>query len=74
MFESVILESSIIEVSELNSHPDYLQVKFVISDFDTNKNKVKLNRDTIEEWMSTLIGSPLLGKITKNFNKKEDSK
>ena len=72
MFESVILESSIIEVSELNSHPDYLQVKFVISDFDTNKNKVKLNRDTIEEWMSTLIGSPLLGKITKNFNKKED--
>ena len=72
MFESVILESSIIEVSELVSHPDYLQAKFVISDFNTNKNGVKLNRETIEEWMSTLIGSPLLGKITKTFNKKED--
>lgn len=72
MFESVILESSIIEISELTSHPDYLQAKFVISDFDTNKNGVRLNRDTIEEWMSTLVGSPLLGKITKKLNKKDD--
>lgn len=70
MLESVILESSIIEVSELDSHPDYLQAKFVISDFDTNKNGVRLNRDTIEEWMSTLVGSPLLGKITKQQNNK----
>ena len=72
MFESVILESSLIEVSELTSHPDYLQAKFVVSDFDTNKNGVRLNRDTIEEWMSTLVGSPLLGKIIKKFNKTED--
>ena len=72
IFESIILESSIIEVSELASHPDYLQAKFVISDFNTNKNGVRLNRETIEEWMYTLIGSPLVGKITKKLNKKED--
>ena len=72
MLDNIILESSIIEVSELTSHPDYLQVKFVISDFLTNKNNVKLNRDTIEEWMYTLVSSPLLGKITKRFDSKED--
>ena len=72
MLENVILESSMIEISELASHPDYLQAKFIICDFDTNKNGVRLNRDTIEEWMSTLVGSPLLGKITKKLNKKED--
>ena len=72
MLESIILESSMIEISELASHPDYLQAKFIICDFNTNKNGVRLNRETIEEWMSTLVGSPLLGKITKKLNKKED--
>ena len=70
--ENVILESSIIEISELTSHPDYLNAKFVICDFDRNKNGVKLNRDTIKNWMDTLIGSPLVGKIAKNLKGNED--
>ena len=70
--ENVILESSIIEISELTSHPDYLNAKFIICDFEKNKNGVKLNRDTVENWMDTLVGSPLVGKIAKNLKGNQD--
>lgn len=49
--------------SEIMEHPDHYLAKFVICDFSVNGNQVALNRDTIESWMSTLVGNPLVGKL-----------
>lgn len=49
--------------SEITEHPDHYLAKFVICDFSANGNQVALNRDTIESWMSTLVGNPLVGKL-----------
>lgn len=49
--------------SEITEHPDHYLAKFVICDFSVNVNQVALNRDTIESWMSTLVGNPLVGKL-----------
>lgn len=49
--------------SEVTEHPDHYLAKFVICDFSVNGNQVALNRDTIESWMSTLVGNPLVGKL-----------
>lgn len=49
--------------SEITEHPDHYLAKFVICDFSINGNQVALNRDTIESWMSTLVGNPLVGKL-----------
>lgn len=49
--------------SEITEHPDHYLAKFVICDFSVNGNQVALNRDTIESWMSTLVGNPLVGKL-----------
>lgn len=42
---------------------DALYAKFLICDFSTNLNRVRINRDRIEEWMETLKDEPLVGKI-----------
>ena len=49
--------------SEITEHPDHYLAKFVICDFSVNGNQVALNRETIESWMSTLVGNPLVGKL-----------
>lgn len=49
--------------SEITEHPDHYLAKFIICDFSVNGNQVALNRDTIESWMSTLVGNPLVGKL-----------
>ena len=49
--------------SEITEHPDHYLANFVICDFSVNGNQVALNRDTIESWMSTLVGNPLVGKL-----------
>lgn len=49
--------------SEITEHPDHYLAKFVICDFSVNGNQVALNRETIERWMSTLVGNPLVGKL-----------
>lgn len=49
--------------SEITEHPDHYLAKFVICDFSVNGNQIALNRDTIESWMSTLVGNPLVGKL-----------
>lgn len=49
--------------SEITEHPDHYLAKFVICDFSVNGNQVALNRDTIESWMSTLVGNPLVGRL-----------
>lgn len=49
--------------SEITEHPDHYLAKFVICDFSVNGNQVALNRETIESWMGTLVGNPLVGKL-----------
>lgn len=49
--------------SEITEHPDHYLAKFVICDFSVNGNQTALNRDTIENWMGTLVGNPLVGKL-----------
>ena len=69
---NIIVQGLGFEISEDKSNPDYLQGRFCICDFDINKNNVSLNRDTIDEWVSTLVGTPLVAKITKDIKGKED--
>ena len=69
---NVIVQGLGFEISEDKSNPDYLNGRFCICDFDLNKNNVSLNRDTIDEWVSTLVGTPLVAKITKDIKGKED--
>lgn len=49
--------------SEIEEHPDHYLAKFVICDFSVNGNQVALNRETVEDWMGTLVGNPLVGKL-----------
>lgn len=69
---NIIIQGLGVEISEDKSDPDCLNAKFCICDFDTNHNSVSLNRDTIEEWVATLVGTPLVAKITKNLKGKND--
>lgn len=66
--ERVELFSSQVELSEVKSDPDILQAKFLISGFGVNKNKVQINRDTIDSWVSTLVGKPLVGKVSTKLD------
>lgn len=50
-------------LSESDENSTKADVKFVICDFDPNKNDVSLNRETIESWVSTLVGQPVVGKV-----------
>ena len=61
--DNIILYSSQVYLAEDNSNPDSYIAKFIISDFGRNKNGVALNRDGIENWLSTLKNKPLVGKI-----------
>lgn len=70
--DNIIVQGLGFEISEDKSNPDYLNGRFCICDFDLNKNNVSLNRDTIDEWVSTLVGTPLVAKITKDIKGKED--
>lgn len=69
---NIIIQGLGVEISEDKSDPDCLNAKFCICDFDTNHNSVSLNRETIEEWVATLVGTPLVAKITKNLKGKND--
>lgn len=74
MENKIILDSNYkVEVSEIQDDPTYMEVKFIICDFSTNRNGVRLNREKIEEWKDTLITKPLVGKIQfNNRNNEED--
>lgn len=72
MDENIIIQGLGVEISEDKSDPDCLNAKFCVCDFDINHNDVSLNRETIDEWVSTLIGTPLVAKITKNLKGKND--
>ena len=70
--ENVIFQGNGVEISEDKSNPDFLNCRFCVCDFDTNKNGVKLNRKTIGDWVSTLVGSPLVAKVVKTLKGTED--
>jgi hypothetical protein len=55
-------------VSESDTETDVLLAKFIICDFGVNKNEVKLNQDTINDWLETLLIKPLVGKVVKKYN------
>lgn len=70
--ENVVLYSSKVLLSEDESNPDVYIAKFIICDFAKNKNGVMLNRETIDEWLSTLKNKPLVGKIKLRSDGKLD--
>lgn len=72
MNEKVIINSNYKVVISESQELDCLNVKFIICDFYTNKNGFKLNRDTIETWLDTLLFKPLVGKIDTNKDGDED--
>lgn len=50
-----------------------LRARFVLCDFGVNLNGVRLNRNTINNWMSTIVNQPLVGKIVRGMlGEKED--
>ena len=51
---------------------DALYAKFLICDFSTNLNSVRLNRNRIDEWISTLVDQPLVGKIVMRADGTKD--
>lgn len=63
--DKVVLLSNRVWIAE-NASNGNMQAKFVICDFSTNKNGVRLNRDTIENWMQSMVNQPLVGKIKKS--------
>lgn len=66
--DNVKLYSNKVWIAEDQSDPDALIAKIVICDFSVNKNGVMLNRQTIDEWMSSLVNAPLVGKIKAKSN------
>lgn len=50
-------------VAEQENENGNIPAKFVLCDFETNRNNVRLARETIEEWCQTIINKPLVGKI-----------
>ena len=70
--ENIKLFSDRFELSESEDDPEVLIGKFIICDFLPNKNFVQLNRETIEDWLSTLVNKPLVGKIITTATKDND--
>lgn len=58
-----LYSSRVIECAQDNEYSDTYKVKFVICDFSTNHNLVRLNRDKIDGWMGTLKNKPIVGKM-----------
>lgn len=52
-----------VEIAE-HAEGEDLKLKIEICDFSVNRNGVMLARDTIENWMGTLVGRPLQAKIS----------
>ena len=63
--ENISYISNRVELAE-NASNGNLVAKFCLCDFGVNHNGVKLNRETIEPWVSTLLNQPLVGRIGYN--------
>lgn len=58
-----LYSNRVIECAQDSEYSDTYKVKFVICDFSTNHNHVRLNRDKIDGWMGTLKNKPIVGKL-----------
>jgi len=67
-----IVSTQVIVLSEDTESLNSIDVKFIICDFSVNGNGVKLNRETAEDWIGTLLNMPLVGKVVKKVNGAED--
>lgn len=63
--DKILLFSNKVWIAENTSNGNMV-AKFCICDFDVNRNGVQLNRDTIENWMQSMVNQPLVGKIKKS--------
>ena len=70
--EIIKLQSYPVAIAENDPNSDTLIATVCICDFNTNKNGVRLNRETIENWLSTLVNKPLVGKLKIKPNGIED--
>lgn len=75
----MILEKDIVKLtSNFNiilsedENSDTSDVKFIICDFDPNANDVALNREKIDNWLSTLNLKPVVGKVVTRLDGKRD--
>ena len=66
--ENITLYSSDVILCEKEDHPDSYFAKFIICDFSRNGNGISLDRDTAENWISTLKNKPLVGKIQMKYD------
>lgn len=51
-----------VELAE-RAEGDDLHAKFVLCDFGTNLNKVRLDRTKIDDWKDTIVNEPLVGRL-----------
>lgn len=65
MNQNTLLFTQKVELAEKKENGNII-AKFILCDFDTNKNKVRLNRDTIENWYATIVNQPLVGRVIGN--------
>lgn len=70
--DNITLCGTQIELSEDKSDPDIYRAKFLISGFGVNKNNVQLDREHIEEWLSTLVDKPVVGRVSLSSDGKMD--
>lgn len=55
------------DVSIANSTKNYFDAKFIIGSFEPNANNDMVNKETIENWLPTLLHTHLVGNIDKNI-------
>lgn len=70
--EIIKLQGYPVSIAENDPNSDVLTATVCICDFYTNANGVRLNRETIDNWLSTLIDKPLVGKLRIKPNGTED--
>lgn len=70
--ECIRLSANNVWIAENNSDPDALIVKFVICDFGRNKNGISINKEKANDWISTLVHTPVVGKIGVNLDGDDD--
>jgi len=66
--ENITLYSSDVILCEKEDHPDSYFAKFIICDFSRNGNGISIDRETAENWISTLKNKPLVGKIQMKYD------
>lgn len=66
--ENITLYSSDVILCEKEDHPDSYFAKFIICDFSRNGNGISLDRESAENWISTLKNKPLVGKIQMKYD------